>query len=970
MAIQSEALRRLQEVREKHSQIEDADLAKKRQQLNQSLHVKKRFIPEKLERRHYIIAGCGVLGLLLLYIGITTPYRLIAPRFMLQRYEAALENQEYSTALNEISDYLELRPDEIEKQLAYSELLLITGQNVESAVVLSKVISDSPLAGDAEVLFLSAVAALPNIAEAEKRNNLTLASLNTYLPALVFRSLLSSRNNPELSLQDIGEAERQLVALSNAQQKYMRYNELLNLTLITLCRSAPAHFDHLLQPLPEAVPANLTQHQQLIAGIDSDLQANFCDFIPIAIDEYSSFAPKLESVVYLASAYSAVMRNDLLSARVAIGQGYQVENLLPNIFLDGVLLAQSGDYKKAINIWLRAGRISSVTYRHNLSIAGILNGPDSWEVAKENLDIAIRQDPMAFRSLNNRAVLSIIDDRISQANTDLQQALEAVPNYLFAVYNLGIIHLLNGEYEMAITNFNSVIEANEALPGLHYYLARAYDAVGIFERALSAYRLALQSPRFASLSNLAIGDYFSRDQISYEVAFDHYQTAYQLDESNYEAALKQAGMLAKLDNVAEALELADDSQQQFASLASDEQNYFQGLYALTKGQILFDNKRQGSAELLKDAFDNSTDEELRKQLAVLYTDVLLEGGFVREALDITRTILPSDPNNVDLLVARANALTAIQDIDQAMNIILTAEQASPENYKVMLAKASILTLDQRWQQAIDLYKESFFLNPANTEPLDQAIALLESISIDDKENQLAEFTNLRELVPKNYDELVERAEADTSTQLVQLKLATTDEDIAQMQEQITKLTELLETEQAEPYGALINRGIFHSRLGDYDSAIADMLTATTVADRPEQDYEAWVNLSQMYIATFRFPEANDAITKALERTPPNPTQLLFARAAVREKYDPAKAITDYDTLIEELPSSHDAYLRRGLSKVSIGNSQSAINDFTQAIRINPQLVEPYQARMSAYIVLGDRQAAAKDAETIGVLSRR
>ncbi len=968
MSNESDPLARLKELREQRSQQEGADLQIKRDELNKSLHQKKRWIPEKFERKHKFIIGGFVGFLILLYVGITTPYRLIAPRFMLQRYEVALEAQDYGTAISELANYLEYRPDEVEKQLAYSELLLINGDRELATTVLDQIIADSPLSQDVEVMFLSAIAALPNLDIAEKRNNQTIVSVNTYLPALILRILLTAQKNPDQNVQDISEAERQLAALGNSQQRYQRYSELLNLTFITICRQNREFLDHALFPDPNSYPQNLNARQQLIAGVDTELQINVCDFIPTETGEYSSFVPKLESIVYLATTYSAILRDDLQNAQAAIGQATQEENLPLTIFLDGVLIAQTGDFEKAITTWLRVGRSSSPIFRNNLSIAHIMQGPQSWDKAKDNLDATLRQNPNAYQALNNRAVLSIIDERIGLATTDLQQSLSFLPTYPYALYNQGIIDLLAGDNEQAIAKFSSINAEDQSLPGLHFYLARAYENQGTLERALSAYRVAVNSPRFASEANLSIGDYFSQDQISYEVALSHYEQSKSLDPTNFEAVLKHIGMLAKLDNVDEALRLIDASEKQFADLPADEIENYRALFALIKGQILFDNKLPGSVELLEAAFAEVTDEEFRKQLAILYTDVLLENDSVREALDVTRTILPSDPNNVSLLIARAKALTAIQDINQALNIILTAEEQEPDNYDVKLAKAAIITLDQRWQEAIDLYKEAFLLDPSSVEPLEEAVALLEQVTIVDKEKQLEELNVFLELASQNIYDLTQTPTQE-NVQLVPLKRVNTEEEIAQMNEQIVKLTDLIDSGQAEPYAAFINRGIFHSRVGNIDEAIEDMLAATQAEGRPENDYEAWVNLSQIYITHARYEDASAALTEALQRSPPNPTQLLFARASAREEYDPLLAIEDYDAILENLPSSFDAYLRRGLSKSSIGNSKDAIEDFSQAIRINPRAINAYQARMSSYIVVGDRQAASKDAETIGVLQQ-
>ncbi len=58
-------------------------------------------------------------------------------------------------------------------------------------------------------------------------------------------------------------------------------------------------------------------------------------------------------------------------------------------------------------------------------------------------------------------------------------------------------------------------------------------------------------------------------------------------------------------------------------------------------------------------------------------------------------------------------------------------------------------------------------------------------------------------------------------------------------------------------------------------------------------------------------------------------------------------------------SSQDLF-RQGLEKYKAGNFKEAITDFTQAIRLSPNVAEVYIARGNAYFDQGDKQAALKD----------
>ncbi|MCC5631689.1 tetratricopeptide repeat protein [Nostoc sphaeroides CHAB 2801] len=72
------------------------------------------------------------------------------------------------------------------------------------------------------------------------------------------------------------------------------------------------------------------------------------------------------------------------------------------------------------------------------------------------------------------------------------------------------------------------------------------------------------------------------------------------------------------------------------------------------------------------------------------------------------------------------------------------------------------------------------------------------------------------------------------------------------------------------------------------------------------------------------------------------------------------AIEDYNQAIRLNPNFAEAYNNRGAAHHTLGNNQTAINDYNQAIRLNPNFAEAYNNRGTAHHTLGNNQTAIND----------
>ena len=96
--------------------------------------------------------------------------------------------------------------------------------------------------------------------------------------------------------------------------------------------------------------------------------------------------------------------------------------------------------------------------------------------------------------------------------------------------------------------------------------------------------------------------------------------------------------------------------------------------------------------------------------------------------------------------------------------------------------------------------------------------------------------------------------------------------------------------------------------------------------------------------------------------------MTITRAGVRERLGMLDgAIADYGFVIDSFPNYYLPYYRRCLLYIEQKELEQAITDCTTAIRIDPDSIDAFKARHSAFSKIGDRNSAAKDASKITLL---
>ena len=908
-----------------------------------------------------IIASLGIGVPALIFIGLYVRSAMM-PSYILSQYEMAITEGRTDEAIVALDDYLQMRPDDWELTADLAELLIITGNFSAARNEYAKLTTRSPLAGEFDILFLSALSNLPRLGSTKGKIQEVLVSNGSYIPALLASALLETQDF-ELANTNIDKAISELASLRQGGEIYKRYEGLVAIFITSLC-STDDPFQKSLSPDFSLYPLGLGGNDLFIYGLDTSFKTDICIVVP---EEGYQSPPDLGAILYAIKTLISIWADDYETAIQSIAQSTSIQSMPLNSYIDALLLSFTGDFQKADSAFLRVGLETAPEVLIGRNIVKMLRGPEHWDTATDLLDAAVREQPNNAQALNNRAVSSMLNGRYGQANSDLEEALSFQSFYVYAVYNQAIVLLLSGDPEGALNKFNSLGGSEDIFPGIKYYVALSYSYQGDADKAVALWRDSLSEPGYGSLSNLALGDIYSLEPIGFDTATNYYMTALAIDPENHEAALKLARMKALQGNTESALRDIEKVEEELQKQEGRRNfGYFMELVNATKGEVMFWSESPGTLEVLAEAFENTNDTELYKKITDLYTRQLLREDKQREALDATRIALPTDPTDVKLLLSRARALAAFNDITEALEIIGDAESMYPEDFDLLKTKASVLAKDQRWDEAVDTYLQAFEVFPSDVSPLEEAIALLERVQPDSE--RIAEINLMLER--KNYqpgaDVLSENREAP--------RVVLNEQQAREIKSEIEELDGLIEDGTVKPFSGNLYRGYLYAQLNNTTEAIVNYQAAAEFSDEdPEKAYQAWQGLANSYMLTGQFPEALEALDKALELGPPPEEEitLFLSRAGIKERVGlPNEAIADYDLVTENFPNYTLPYMRRGLIHMAANEPEKAIENFSVIISIEPENLKAYRARYNAYTLVGDSSNASQDAKTISLLEQK
>lgn len=177
----------------------------------------------------------------------------------------------------------------------------------------------------------------------------------------------------------------------------------------------------------------------------------------------------------------------------------------------------------------------------------------------------------------------------------------------------------------------------------------------------------------------------------------------------------------------------------------------------------------------------------------------------------------------------------------------------------------------------------------------------------------------------------------------------------------------------------LGRGVVCSKLRQFKRAIADYTEAIRLDPRSAPAYR---NRGRDLLTTGAVKQAIADFTSAIQLEPHDHQAFCDRATAYNRIARHREALADANEAIRLAPDfylGHDArgWAHFGLARAAIftfwrkGSAarrktdfEHAIADFTEAIRLNPNAADCYHGRSQAYLALGDRANAAKDASHV------
>ena len=157
--------------------------------------------------------------------------------------------------------------------------------------------------------------------------------------------------------------------------------------------------------------------------------------------------------------------------------------------------------------------------------------------------------------------------------------------------------------------------------------------------------------------------------------------------------------------------------------------------------------------------------------------------------------------------------------------------------------------------------------------------------------------------------------------------------------------------------AFYNRGIAYRRKGDHDRAIKDYSEAIRI--NPNYD-KAFNNRGLIHSRKGAHDRAIEDYTAAIRINPNYALALNNRGNAFRRKGDYDRAIQDYNEAIRINPDYDKAFYNRGIAYGRQGNHDRAIDDYNEAIRINPKYASAFNNRGNAHRRKGNNDRAIQD----------
>ena len=896
----------------------------------------------------------------------------------LNSYYEAMEVGQLEEAAEALSGYLGYNAEDWQLQSEYAVLLLKLDRAEEGESIFQTIQERSPDSFSTDMQFYAALSNFKFESTLLEGLEAVLESVPNFLPAQLGKGVIALDSDPAEALVLFSQARERLLEMSSGTDIYLRSQSQINSFVNIACTTVPGIFGHVSEDPagsnqrsvdnPEMFKFSygvLSGNDQYIYGLDNSLFFNFCGLTRQRVEEENWKDANLRALFNMLHGYAYAVAGEHSDARESLANSRSHLELPESVFLEGVVALSEYNYQLAEDTLSPLRQSNDQAALLAFSHAVLHQNPEKWPAAKGLLGRAVEGDPeMSAVALNNRGVLNLVDNLPGQARNDFNSALQKRTGYAHAEFNGAVAHLIDKKCGSALAKFDELYTDGHVFPGIRYYSAVCYQDAGQTSQAQSDLRYAVADPYFSAYAHAALGDIFSAKELFTDQATQNYFTAYDLQPENYEVGFKLAQSMSRGGQPVAASNLIETIIEDLGDKYSEDKRY-QVLRDAALGQVKYELGEEDALEYLTRAYNAAEDTQLRVQLAVQYSNLLVKEGEINQADAVTREILALVPDNTRVLIARAKVLLASRNIGQAVEMVKSSLEREQGNFDLQMTAGEVLEAAGEIDAALGAYKAAHEIEPGNPAPLNRQLAVLQehrpsSTRIKEVE-ALIKNTQLREAAAG-----AGRQEQGASDQRTVAPGAVLRDPEAQARTrtQIDQLSDDIERGVIDKYSGYQNRAALFFQLAEYEKALADFQLASEIS--PEAALP-WKNIASLQIQRGKFQEATSAYQKAIDLDPDDP-KLYYAWAQSRSFYVGAEqSILDFTRALEKDPLNANAYVSRGRKLFDVEQYDQAINDFTQALQYDDENICAYELRSKVYNLLGQIEKANNDNDTVTVL---
>lgn len=164
-----------------------------------------------------------------------------------------------------------------------------------------------------------------------------------------------------------------------------------------------------------------------------------------------------------------------------------------------------------------------------------------------------------------------------------------------------------------------------------------------------------------------------------------------------------------------------------------------------------------------------------------------------------------------------------------------------------------------------------------------------------------------------------------------------------------------------------HRALALNSLGERQKALTDLIALTKML--PTQ-YENWLRLSEQYESLKLYKQARECLDKAITIKPHKLDQVQKRAIFLMKLGQYSDAIVDLDKLIKASDMDDELYNMRGEANFQLKQYDLALKDFSQAIKLHPELGKNYLDRAKLYKAMHKDNLAKLDEAQANRLSKK